>query len=201
MAPTPEYPAGVAAVLTRPVDQETLSRIGGNASHEHKEMAIKWYSILGLSGKGSYGWAIRQRLEVKELSVEPSVDDPAYPLVKLVGELEVEPDMCDAGGMLDQGCMGFLMDEGSAIALLTSRVMQGGLNVIGVSQTFNFYFHSPIAAGARIRIVNRSVATEKDIGCCRSEIWDIANHRLVVSGTQLQMLGSIKPNASSIARM
>ncbi|KDR84175.1 hypothetical protein GALMADRAFT_133530 [Galerina marginata CBS 339.88] len=173
------------------ISPEAISRISGNAPLSIKEAAVLWYRLLGFRGEKGFGYAVRRRLEVKEVAVEPSPDDPEKLSAKMVCELEVVPDMCNAEGVLSHGCMAGLMDEGSAIALLLMRLTEGGDHVIGVSQTLNVFFHHPApGVGSRIRIVNRSVSTQDEVGCCQSEIWDIQNHRLIVTGSQLQMMPS-----------
>ena len=66
-------------------------------------------------------------------------------------------------------------------------VLQGGVDQIAVSQTFNIALHASVpvyvvltiaalcmaligCSGARIRIVSRSVSTEKDAGCCQTDV-------------------------------
>ncbi|KAF8958496.1 hypothetical protein BDZ97DRAFT_1841700 [Flammula alnicola] len=184
MLPPGKQLAMKAEILETSIQPEEIGDITGNAPEYLKKAAVKWYKILGAFASTGYGHAIRRRIQVKEKIC-----------AKMVSELEILPDMCNAQGVLDQGCMTFLMDEGSAISLLLMKITEGGDEVIGVSQTFNMFFYQPVpGAGSKIRIVNRSVETDKDAGCCRSEIWDIARHRIIVSGAQVQMMASSPPS-------
>ena len=67
-------------------------------------------------------------------------------------------------------------------------VLQGGVDQIGVSQTFNIILHASVPVyvvltiaaacitltdrrrGSRIRIISRSVSTEKHAGCCQTDV-------------------------------
>ncbi|KAH9482266.1 hypothetical protein JR316_0004364 [Psilocybe cubensis] len=200
---------------------DIMSSIAGNASAFIKEAAVRWFMLLDVRGSTSFGHLTRARMEVKEVSIEHSPDDPQKMSSKMVCELEVTPgeqrtswpellsfkelmnrnelEMCNEEGVLSQGCMTGIMDEGSAISLLLMRLLEDENQSIGVSQTFSFFFHHPAPpAGSKIRIVSRSVSATDDIGCCQSEIWDIKNHRLIVTGTQHQMKPSIVGDSASV---
>ncbi|KJA29630.1 hypothetical protein HYPSUDRAFT_226229 [Hypholoma sublateritium FD-334 SS-4] len=61
--------------------------------------------------------------------------------------------------------------RGSAIALLLMKILEGGDDQIGVSQTFNMFFYQPVpAAGERLRIISRSVSTDNGSGSCICEV-------------------------------
>lgn len=176
--------------LATPLSPSATAHIEGNASRELKEVPLKWYNIFRTLGKGGFGYEAGKRIVVKELSIQPTVNDPSKMEARLVCEIEVTADMCDGMGMLHQGCMAFLMDEGSAIALLVMNIHEGGENSIGVSQTLNILYHAAAPLGTRLRIINRSVTAGGEMDCCRSEIWDLDKHRLIVSVTQIQMAPS-----------
>ncbi|CAA7259320.1 unnamed protein product [Cyclocybe aegerita] len=173
---------GAFAILDTPLPPEATVLIAGNASEEIKGLPVKWYKILSLRGFG-FAFDVRQRIEIKEASIEPAAHNDEMRSAKLQPRA-VTPDMCNAQGLLDRGCMSFLMDEASAIALLMMNVEQGHINIVGLSQTFNIMFHRDVPVGARIRIVSRSMSADTDVGCCRSEIWDVGNHQIIVSGVQ-----------------
>ncbi|PPQ68626.1 hypothetical protein CVT25_005536 [Psilocybe cyanescens] len=135
-----------------------MSTIGGNASLFIKEAAVRWYMMLDMRGSSSFGHSMRTRLELKEVSIEPSPDDSKKMSSKMVCDLEITP-------------VSFEILRGSAISLLLMRLLEDENEVIGVTQTFNFFFHHPAPpAGSRIRIINRSVSTAEDVGCCQSEV-------------------------------
>ncbi|KIM36047.1 hypothetical protein M413DRAFT_449378 [Hebeloma cylindrosporum] len=182
-----------------PSPPEVLSHITGNAPVWLKEAAVRWYLRLGVLGDTGYGWRMRRRIAIHEVSLEPDLDDPEKLSAKTVTEIEVTPDMCNAQGGLSQGCMSCLIDEGSAISLLLMKLWHGGVDEIGVSQTLNLFFHQVVPRpGDKIKIINRSVATGVDVGCCKSEIWDVKSHKLVVSGAQIQMAPTVKPTRSNL---
>jgi len=68
-----------------------LSTIAGNAPTSLKEAAVRGYLRLGHLGQTGYGWKIRRRIAVHEVSLEPDLDDQEKVSVKVVTELEVAP--------------------------------------------------------------------------------------------------------------
>ncbi|KAG2013117.1 hypothetical protein CC2G_010056 [Coprinopsis cinerea AmutBmut pab1-1] len=189
--------------LSSPLPSSTTSEILGNASTELKEIAVKWYFLFRSSGS-DFGKTCSE-LKVTEVWVQDHVDSEdigaqnesveervrrGHPTgqreVKMVAEVEVKPEMCDGEGYLHNGCMALIIDEGSAIALLVHKVLEGGRNIIGVSQNINILYHAPAPVGTRLRIVNRSVTTAGVLGTCRSDIWDKDTNRLIATGLQSQ---------------
>ncbi|KAF8885763.1 hypothetical protein BD779DRAFT_1532324 [Infundibulicybe gibba] len=94
-------------------------------------------------------------------------------------------DMLNGHGIMDQGCMLWLIDECSATALAAQSFVGGQGEGSGVSQTMNVTFHSPAALGTRLRIINTTMGTT--VKECQSEMWDQDNQRLVVKGMQIMM--------------
>jgi hypothetical protein len=72
-----------------PSPPEVLSTITGNAPAWLKEAAVRWYLRLGLLGQTGYGWRMRRRIVVHEVSLEPDQDDPEKVSAKVVTEIEV----------------------------------------------------------------------------------------------------------------
>ena len=110
------------------LSDEEIGKISGNAPVSLKEAAARWHQLLGLPGVPTFGYVARERIEIKEVSLEPSVDDPQKITTKMVTELDVAQgnlslkisisaliffclDMCDQYGLLSQGCMTSLLDE------------------------------------------------------------------------------------------
>ncbi|KAF9562446.1 hypothetical protein CPC08DRAFT_706654 [Agrocybe pediades] len=171
------------------------SDVPGSAPLRLKTETINWFKLLAKAGPAAFGYNLRRRLELKEVSLEPSRDDHENQAVKIVCELEVTPDMCNAEGVVEHGAMTFLMDEGSAVSLLMMKMLDGQDHTIGVSQNFNFFWYNvPPGPGSKLTIISRSVNVHGDMGCCQCEIWDMEKHKMIVSGTQTQMLPSKPEN-------
>ncbi|TFK28959.1 hypothetical protein FA15DRAFT_583394 [Coprinopsis marcescibilis] len=172
--------------MSSPLPDEELTPIKGNAPRSAKEWAVKWY-FLFRSKDMDYGHAMADaELKVTEVEVQGHVDDPEQKEVRMVSEVEVIPGMCDGHGILSQGCMALIIDEGSAIALLVHNVLQGAPNIIGVSQSINIMFHASAPVGTKLRIISRSVTAGGTLDTCRCEIWDNDKHKLIASGVQNQ---------------
>jgi acyl-coenzyme A thioesterase 13 len=75
--------------LATPLSPFATVNIEGNASQELKEVPLKWYNIFRTFGKGGFGCEAGKRIVVKEVSIQPTVDDPIKMEAKLVCEIEV----------------------------------------------------------------------------------------------------------------
>lgn len=75
--------------LATPLSPSATMHIEGNASRELKEVPLKWYNIFRTLGKGGFGCEAGKRIVVKELSIQPTVDDPSKTEARLVCEIEV----------------------------------------------------------------------------------------------------------------
>ena len=130
--------------LATPLSPSATMHIEGNASRELKEVPLKWYNIFRTMGKGGFGCEAGKLIVVKDVSIQPTVDDPSKMEARLVCEIEVtagalqrrqkvgmliRADMCDGMGMLHQGCMAFLMDEYDT-PLCHSKIINARINLI-----------------------------------------------------------------------
>ncbi|KAF9534661.1 hypothetical protein CPB83DRAFT_842702 [Crepidotus variabilis] len=184
--------SSVQEILAASISPSITSSISGNAPAELKGMAIRWYDLL--HQRGGYVRQIREKLTITEISLVSKPGEERGAQVKMVCELDVAPETCSSAGILDVGCIGFLVDEGSSIALQLLSILQKGSPHMGVSQCLNLQFHGEVAQGGKIIIVNRSVSKKTDVGCCTSEVWEVTNARkLVASATHLVVPSSMSP--------
>ncbi|KAF8204565.1 hypothetical protein BJ912DRAFT_1027965 [Pholiota molesta] len=183
---------GIVDVLQLPLPNNLTAEITGNVSSEIKEIPLKWLAIFRNRGKGFAG-KIAGRLRVVDVSVVPNPDDSSKMEARVTTEIDVTPDMCNAQGTLDKGCIVFLIDECSTTAMVVISAYNDRYNPPGVSQTINTLFHSEAIVGTKLRIVNRSLESGRDANSGKTEIWDTANHRLIASGTQITMPPSVPP--------
>ena len=75
--------------LATPLSPSATMHIEGNASQELKEVPLKWYNIFRTMGEGGFGCEAGKRIVVKEVSIQPTVDDPSKTEARLVCEIEV----------------------------------------------------------------------------------------------------------------
>ncbi|KAJ3562825.1 hypothetical protein NP233_g9335 [Leucocoprinus birnbaumii] len=128
--------------LQGPLAEGLIANITGNAPQEIKELPVKWLMIYRARGN-SFSCQIADRIKVVDVSVVPNVDDPLKNDGRVTTEIEVTPDMCNAQGVLHDGCKVFLIDECSATVLTTINAFEGHGFMSGVSQTMNVLFHAP----------------------------------------------------------
>ncbi|KAJ2923318.1 hypothetical protein H1R20_g2829, partial [Candolleomyces eurysporus] len=96
--------------IREPLDSSLTEHIEGNAPVSIKELPVKWLAIFRSRGNGFCNH-IAERVVVKEVSIVPRIEDPEKIEGKVVCEVDVKPEMCNADGVLDQGAMIFLIDE------------------------------------------------------------------------------------------
>ncbi|KIM36046.1 hypothetical protein M413DRAFT_449377 [Hebeloma cylindrosporum] len=173
-------------LLRSPLPTGLVAGISGNAPNEIKELPVRWLMIFRKDGKGFAG-AIAGRVKVTEVSVVPHPADPLKLEGKVVSEIDVTEDMCNSSGVVDDGCIAFLIDESSTTAMVVINAYSDINAVAGVSQTINFCFHHPAVVGTKLRIVSTSLASGYESNSGRCEVIDMSNHRLVASGTQMTM--------------
>ncbi|KAF9562447.1 hypothetical protein CPC08DRAFT_663031 [Agrocybe pediades] len=182
-------PVSAIELLESQLPEELTSGITGNTSREIKELPIKWLSIFRDQGTGFAG-SISSRLKLVDISVVPNPDDPSLTEGKVICEIDVTPDMCNAQGVMDNGCVMYFMDECSSLGVIVlNGYLENGV-FPGVSQNINTFFHSSALEGTKLRVVGTSVASDEDIGVGKCEVWDADNHRLIASGTHRTMAPS-----------
>ncbi|RDB19954.1 Acyl-coenzyme A thioesterase 13 [Hypsizygus marmoreus] len=174
------------AILQTWFPDKVISQISGNASPEIKQLPLRWLAVFH-GRKGSFANSISSRVKVVEVSVIRNPEDPRKTEGRVVCEIDVTEDMLNGSGVMHEGCSVFLIDECSVCSLVTLNAAEGRDSRPGVSQAINTVFHHPAKLGAKLRIVNTSMMAGVEMTSCRSEIWDVGNHRLVASGVQLQM--------------
>ena len=220
-----------------PCPPELLSTIAGNAPTSLKEAAVRGYLRLGHLGQTGYGWKIRRRIAVHEVSLEPDVDDQES--VKVVTELEVAPGellyIAPVFWSLNKAFSGaryvqctrrsvagvhVLSNRRVRITLLNFKrckvlkspsYLEGFCHIVALDEIVarqggrdwrfpnNEHLLSPGGTeivcplsltstgerlktlrrrGDRIKIINRSVATGVDVGCCRSDVRPLSSNVL-----------------------
>ncbi|KAF9449046.1 hypothetical protein P691DRAFT_813222 [Macrolepiota fuliginosa MF-IS2] len=131
--------------------------------------------------------SITERLVVTEANIEKKREDENKKEAIVVIELDVTEDMANGGGNIHGGCIAFLVDVTTTLALVAYSLDVDNNFFAGVSQTINVTYHSPAAIGNRLRIVNYTVAGGSRAKTARCEIWNATHHRLVASGLHIKM--------------
>lgn len=79
----------VVEFLSMPIPDEIMSQVAGNASHEVKEIPIKWLAFFRRRGN-SFCCPISRRLRVTEVSINPNQEDANRVEARVVCEIDVE---------------------------------------------------------------------------------------------------------------
>ncbi|RPD56463.1 hypothetical protein L227DRAFT_578911 [Lentinus tigrinus ALCF2SS1-6] len=146
---------------------------------------------LGKPGS-AFASAVGGRLVPTEVEVFTREKDGKQQ-ARMVYEIDVSEDMLNIGRTMHGGCAVYLIDVCSSVALM---VLAGALDkpTNFVSQALNTTFHAPAPAGAKLEIVNTTIAFGGRTVSAITEIWDVTNKRLCMTGVHNKMAPS-KPIA------
>ncbi|TBU53418.1 hypothetical protein BD310DRAFT_981147 [Dichomitus squalens] len=184
-------------------------KFSGDLTPQQQAGIVKFADVI-LRGPGDFAKAVGSCLELTEVSISPRPEDGKLHAA-VVFEIDVlegvslqslaatavvvfaiqhlsglVQDMLNANRHVHGGCSMFMIDICSAIALTALSIAMNKRTHL-VSQAINTIFHAPATVGARLKIVNKTVAYGTRTVSARTEIWDITNRRLVVSGIHNQM--------------
>ncbi|KAI9000884.1 HotDog domain-containing protein [Trametes punicea] len=138
-------------------------------------------------------------LVLKELAVYRRGKD-GKDHARVVYETPVHEEMLNIGGNLHGGCSVYLIDVCSSMALALLG-MASGKPWDFVSQAINTTFHAPAPAGATIEIINTTVSFGSRTVSATTEIWDITNNRLCVTGVHNKMKPSDRKSKAEKAKL
>ncbi|KAI0690852.1 HotDog domain-containing protein [Cytidiella melzeri] len=163
----------------------SLLNVRGNVSDDARNAMAKWSNFM--CDTHYFGNDMVQRLVAVEMNVS-EVDDRKK--AKMVFELDVTEDLCNAIGSLHGGCTAALVDQctSMAIALLSQYISPG--EDIHVSVALNTTFHTPAPLGTQIKIVSTTIAYGSRTRTARAEIYENSRNRLVATGTHVKMVPS-----------
>ncbi|EIW51891.1 uncharacterized protein TRAVEDRAFT_75616 [Trametes versicolor FP-101664 SS1] len=165
----------------------------GNLSPEQRS-AILVFADRILRGRGRFAKSTGSRLEVTEVSLYEREEDKKTQM-RMVFEVDVNEDMLNSGDTAYSRVRTVVLRPRThrscsfitlyALGIATDRKMRL------VSQALTTVFHAPAKTGAKLRIVNTTVAFGARTVTARTEIWDATNRRLVASGVNSQMQPSV----------
>ncbi|KAK7029396.1 hypothetical protein VNI00_014650 [Paramarasmius palmivorus] len=166
---------------------QTLENVAGNAPEMIKQVILNAIVSPKLLGK-TFASSVLRKMVLLEVSINKMVEEPMKEEGRVVFGLIVDEEMMNLADSLHGGCIAFLIDFCSSVALVALRTKQAGpSNVVSVSQAMNVVYHSPAPLGDRLRIVNTTISAGARASSARTEIWSDTNHRLVASGVHIKM--------------
>ncbi|KAI0660853.1 hypothetical protein C8Q70DRAFT_1044157 [Cubamyces menziesii] len=146
--------------------------------------------------KGAFARSTGSSLVLREVGVfrrERDGKDHA----RVVYETTVHGEMLNIGNNLHGGCAVYMIDICSSMALAVLGIATGKPWNF-VSQALNTTFHAPVPAGVKIEVINTTVSFGSRTVSAITEIWDVTNHRLCVTGVHNKMKPSDpKPKAEA----
>ncbi|GJE87511.1 PaaI family thioesterase [Phanerochaete sordida] len=157
----------------------------GNVPRAVKDAVARWWSDNS-QGQG-FARAVCARLEVTHAELFGNPEVPRKQEGRIVFETDVTRDMCNYLGAMHGGCTSFLIDICTSIVLNLIAANSSPELAKHVSLALNITFHAPAVLGARLRIINTSVAFGTRVMTVRSEVFDVTNGRIVATGVHMKM--------------
>ncbi|CCM05515.1 uncharacterized protein FIBRA_07741 [Fibroporia radiculosa] len=155
----------------------------GNLSQELKDKLT--YALASFTQEIDFGDDVMRHFKATELSLFDRPED-GKKHARVVIQVDVHRGMMNSRNNLHGGCITYLVDICSSVALSLLGIATGG-PVELVSQSINTIFHAGATLGDRLHIINESVSAGSRAVTARVEIWDITHHRLVATGTHIKM--------------
>ncbi|KAH9850720.1 hypothetical protein C2E23DRAFT_297170 [Lenzites betulinus] len=138
--------------------------------------------------RGAFARSTGSSLVLTEVVVFPREKD-GKAQARITYETTVHDDMLNIGGNMHGGCAIYMIDICSSIALaVLGMSTRKPWNF--VSQAINTTFHAPVALGTKIEVVNTTLSFGSRTVSAITEIWDVTNGRLCVSGVHNKMTPS-----------
>ncbi|KAH8825062.1 hypothetical protein DL96DRAFT_1611820 [Flagelloscypha sp. PMI_526] len=168
-----------------------VSNVLGNAPRHVKQIISGPYSYPA----GTIGFAkdVGSRLSLSEVSI---TDEEEFELIAIF-ELDVKEDMLNMDSHVHGGCFMLLIDYCTAMAIQPHILAATGSPAPAVSQTLSAVHHYPAGLGERLRIICRSGRPVNGIYTAQAEFWSVDHHRVVATGTHVNMKPSRRNDAKS----
>ncbi|KAJ7646230.1 hypothetical protein B0H17DRAFT_436403 [Mycena rosella] len=174
--------AAMVRILRTPVPDAVLDAITGTAARTVKARAVQWLDIYHAPPCCFAGRAAR-RTAVTDVSLAPALPGAGAgeDALTLVCEIDITEDSLSAADTLANAVLVAVIDECVSAAVSAHDFARGGPGMSGVSLSLNTVFHHPVELGARLRLINTTLAVTPGTTSCRSEVWDLARRRLVAT--------------------
>ncbi|EPS99051.1 hypothetical protein FOMPIDRAFT_1024425 [Fomitopsis schrenkii] len=184
MSPSPSSRSSRSARFARA--RELLEQANCNLSPEHKEIIAR--AGAAFNSEGHFADSIMMQTRMIECTTFVRPEDGSTQ-ARVVLELVVAQDMCNAHGMMHGGCSAYLVDHCTSVALIVQGLVTEG-SLYLVSQSLNTTYHAGAKLGDKLNIVCTTVSAGKRAVSARAEIWNLTTRRLTVTGNQVQMVPS-----------
>ncbi|GJE97120.1 PaaI family thioesterase [Phanerochaete sordida] len=164
--------------------ERSMRSARGNVPQELKDIGADWW--VGAKPGQVFARAICERLEVTEARVLEDGGVPGRREGRLVFEIDVTRDMCDAHDTVQSGCMATLIDFCSSLPrnLVKNSMAPKGVHV---SLALNTTYHAPAVLGHRLSIIASTVALGARVMTSRAEIYDMTSGIIVASGVHVKV--------------
>ncbi|KAG1852322.1 hypothetical protein C8R48DRAFT_611794, partial [Suillus tomentosus] len=142
------------------------SQIQGNVSPYVKQLILNTFIAYGAGDEHCFGHSVSKAVKFIDISAHESHEKQGRMEATTIAEVIVSKSMLNGAGMLHGGCLAFLIDNTPLVALGLLQNMTG----VGVTQSMNIIFHSPVSVGSCLRIISTSIAMGGRIMSARCEV-------------------------------
>ncbi|KAI0340838.1 hypothetical protein BDW22DRAFT_1430503 [Trametopsis cervina] len=167
----------------------SLREARGSASPEAKQAVGKWYGSRGTESQFIY--PILSRMEATDVDVTELEDVPGKTQGRIVFEMDVQSDMCNALLAMHGGCTAALIDICTSLTVSLVAFYVSPATKSHVSLVLNTTYHSPAPLNSRIKIVCSTVAFGARTMTAKAEVYDKTHNRLVATGVHVKMQPSL----------
>ncbi|TFL02410.1 hypothetical protein BDV98DRAFT_603619 [Pterulicium gracile] len=107
--------------------------------------------------------------------------------MRMVCEVDVVEDMVNYEGTLHSGCIAYLMDMCTSVALVGHSMLITGRPAARVSLALSITYLHPVPLGAKLKVVCITPPPVSANASVLGEIWDVTNNRLAAIAEHGQM--------------
>ena len=184
------------------IPDAVLKSIKGNVPKTVKTVVshILWFYAFERPTKNRFGDSVGLRTQTTEIDfVDQDRSDTSNNSrsMRMVCELNVTEDMVNYEGTLHSGCIAYLMDMCTSVALLGHNTMITGRPAARVSLALSITYLHPVPLGAKLKVVCITASPAPSNASVVGEIWDATNNRLAAIAEHTQM----SPSAVIIEQM
>ncbi|KAH9832956.1 HotDog domain-containing protein [Rhodofomes roseus] len=146
--------------------RELLKNADCNLSPEHKELVARAGAAFNRGGQFADSVMMQTRMIVCRTFERPE-DGKTH--TRVVFEVTVSQDMCNAHNMMHGGCAAFLVDACTSVALVVQGLVTGGALDL-VSQSLDTTYHAGAKLGDALNVVCTTVSSGKRAVTAHAEV-------------------------------
>lgn len=146
-------------------DSRSTEGIEGNASQAVKQICVNVFDAYGVGNEDCFAESVGKKVWFSRVDIinkkkdgegDAGTTDSGIQAIT-VADVIVDKGMLNGNGMLHGGCIAYLVDNccSSPLVVLGAVTNKNG---VGVTQSINLLYHSPVSSGTHLQIISTSLA-------------------------------------------